>query len=344
MAIRSLLSWTRRTSTAAFGVTLVTLLGAAFALGACGGGGDADPTATVPEEEEPTEEPTSEAEDGSVQVDQAFWHSGWKVTLGEATVATGDFGARTVMIEATFENLGADTATFDSQLTLTSGANSYTETALEQELPRVPGELSGRGVFAIEVDEEFTFQDATLIIGNPANNQAVVPLGPEGDELVTLEPREIAVTGDVTAGAVRVTVERAELRADLPDRHSIMEEGKLALTVYFSVTPSAGIQIGQGVFQDPNVALKLPDGTAVAVRSDGVSGVNELLQGKEGTTISGLSVRFEVNEPAEGQYAFVVRGAYGPGGAQVEGELPFEIVAAPAAATPAATPRATATP
>jgi hypothetical protein len=328
-----------RSISAAFWLAIALLGAMALVSAACGGGGDSEPTATV-EEEEPTDEPTSEATDETVDIDQTLWHSGWKVTLGEATVSTDEFGVRTVTIDATFENLGADTATFDSQLVLTTGGNSYTETGTEQELPQVPGELSGSGVIAIRVDEEFSFDDATLVIGNPDNNQAIVPLGPGGDDLVTLEPQEIAVSGDVTAGAVKVTVERAELRADLPDVHSIMEEGKLALTVYFSVTPSAGIQIGQGVFQDPNVALKLPDGTAVAVRSDGVSGVNELLQGKESTTISGLAVRFEVPEPAEGQYAFVVRGAYGPGGAQVEGELPFEIVAvaAGAALTPTATP------
>jgi hypothetical protein len=323
-------------------LTVALLAAMALVSTACGGGGGSDPTPTA-EEEEPTDEPTEEATDETVDIDQTFWHSGWKVTLGEATVAEGDFGARVVTIDATFENLGEDTAAFDSQLVLTSGGNSYADTSPEHELPRVPAELSGEGVIAIHVDEEFTFDDATLVVGRAENNQAVVPLGPGGDELVTLEPQEIAVSGDVTAGAVKATVERAELRADLPDQHSITEEGTLVLTVYFSVTPSAGIQLGQGLIQDPNVALKLPDGTSVAVRDDGLSGVNELLQGKEGTTISGLSVRFDVPEPAEGQYAFVLRGAYGPGGAQVESELPFEIVAVAAGVTPTAAASATPT-
>jgi hypothetical protein len=325
----------------AFWLALALIASIALISAACGGGGGSDPTPTV-EEEEPTEEPASEAEDETVQIDESFWHAGWKVTLGEATVTTGDFGARTVTIDATFENLGTEPATFDSQLVLTSGGTAYSETTLDQDLPQVPGELTGDGTIAIRVDEEFTFDDATLTIGNPMNNQAVVPLGPGGDELVTLEPQEIAVSGPVTAGALTVNVERGELRADLPDQHSITEEGTLALTIYFTATPSAGIMIGQGVLQAPNVALRLPDGTSVAVRDDGVSGVNELLQGKEGTTIPNLSVRFEVPEPAAGQYAFIVRGAYGPGGAMVEDELPFEIVAPAAGGSP--TPAASATP
>ena len=207
--------------------------------------------------------------------DESFWHAGWKVTLGEAALEAGDFGSTTVTIEATFENLGASDATFDSQLALTSGGQSYTDSALGQELAEhPPGGLSGKGVFAFSVDEEFGFGDATLIIGNPDNNQANVPLGPQGDELVSLEPRAITVSGQVTAGALTVNVEGAELRADLPGGASEVGRGQPALTIRFSATPSAGIQIGQGVLKDPNVALKLPDGTAVAVRSDGVSGVN----------------------------------------------------------------------
>lgn len=64
---------------------------------------------------------------------------------------------------------------------------------------------------------------------------------------------------------------------------------------------------------------------AVAVRTDGRSGVNELLQGKEGTTINDLSVRFIVDEPAEGQYSFIVRGPYGPDREMVEGEVTFDV-------------------
>ena len=99
------------------------------------------------------------------------------------------------------------------------------------------------------------------------------------------------------------------------------------MIVSFEVTVAEGIPIGEGVLQSPNVALKLPDGTAVAVRSDGRSGVNELLQGKEGTTIQDLSVRFIVDEPADGQYAFLVRGPYAPDREMVEGEVTFDVPA-----------------
>jgi hypothetical protein len=337
---------TRRSLWSALLIALALSL--TFALVACGGGGDDDeePTAepTV-EEAEPTDEPA--ASEDSVQVDQSYWHAGFKVTLGAANLVPDDFGTATVTIDAVFENLGDTDATPDSQLALTSGTNSYPSGSLEEEIPQVPAGLTSSGTLAFDVDDAFTFENATLIVGNPENNQAFIPLGPEGEELVTLEPQTIAATGTVTAGAVTARVTGAELRADLPDRHSEMEAGQLALTVFFEVDVGTGIAIGQGVFQSPNVALILPDGTAVAVISDGVSGVNELLQGKEGTTISDLSVRFPVETPAPGTYQFVVRGNYGPGGSMVEGQVSFEVPEPPAAGAPSPTgagPAATGTP
>ena len=302
---------------------------------ACGGGDDDEEETATPvatEEEEPEE--TDGAEEGSVLVNESFWHAGWKVTLGEATFTPGDFGSAEVTIEAEFENLGEDQATFDSELLLTSGGNDYPdEASAGHDFPLVPGLRTGEGSLAFRVDDEFSLDDATLTIGNPANNQAVVPVGPDGEDLVSLEPREIAAAGTATAGAVTLTVERAELRADLPDRHSETEDGSLALAVYFSATPQTGIQVGQGVLQSEHVILELPNGTTVAVISDGVSGVNELLQGKEGTTIPDLSVRYEVPEDAAGTYALVLRGKYGPGGADVEGKLEFTIAESPASPT-----------
>jgi hypothetical protein len=163
---------------------------------------------------------------------------------------------------------------------------------------------------------------------------------------VTLEPIELAVTGPIVAGALTIDVEGVEVRADVPDTHDEIEEGYKLVIVRFRATPAAGIQIGQGVLQSDAVALKLPDGTSVSVRQDGRSGVNELLQGREGTTIRDLSVRFEVPEPLAGTFAFFVQGAYGPAGAKVSGELPFEMAldAITTDGTPAAGATAAATP
>lgn len=312
--------------------TLLLLPVLLIAAACSGGGGDAGPTATAEAAATPT---TAAAVRDTVQVGRSYWHAGFKVTLGEATLENS-----VVTIEATFENLGNRDARPNSRLALTSGGESYTASSLIQDIPQVPAGLSSSGTLAFDVDEAFSFDDAVLTVGNPDNNQATVPLGPDGGDAVSLEPQEIAVTASATAGAVTVNVTGAELRADLPDQHDEMAAGKLSLTIFFSIDVGSGIQLGQGVFQSPNVALTLPDGTSVAVPSDGASGVNELLQGKEGTTISDLSVRFEVDDPAAGTYVFLVRGAYGPGGADVEGSAEFEVPepASSGAETPEATP------
>ncbi len=303
---------------------------------ACGGGddeSDATSTSSLPATEVTSEEETPQSQETSVEVDQTFWHSGWKLTLGTATF-TSDSNGDIVAIDTLFENLGSTEDRFNSQLVLVAGGENYTEAELTQDFPNVPGELTGEGVLAFNVDEAFDFDDATLIIGNPDNQQATVPIGPNGDDLVDLAPIQIEATGTATAGAVTLTVTGIEVRADFPDKHDIAEKGTLFMTVAFDAAVASGIPVGEGVLQSANVLLKLPNGTAVAVRDDGVSGVNELLQGKEGTTIPDLLVRFEIPEPIDGDYAFVVRGVYGPTRDQVEGEFPFTI--AIEAVTPAA--------
>jgi len=318
---------------------LTLVIGLALVAGvACGGGDDEeDATPTPDATAEETPEGSDQIGEDSVIVDEAFWHAGWKVTLGEATLSESETGGGELFIEAEFENLGTDEATFDSQLLITSAGNDYADETFEgHDFPAVPGLRTGDGSLSFSVDEEFVLDEATLIIGNAVNQQATVPIGADGEDLVSLEPVDIAAAGTATAGAVTLTIERAQLRADLPEKHSEMKAGKMAMIVFFSATPGSGIQIGQGVLQSENVLLELPNGTAVAVISDGVSGVNELLQGKEGTTIPDLAVRFEVDEPVEGAHAFVVRGNYGPGGADAEGKFAFVV---PAAGTTTPTPK-----
>lgn len=309
-------------------VTAVVAMLIVFAV-ACGGGGSDEPDATDTPEAAATEpDATSASTTSTISIDVDAWHAGWKVSLGTATLGPDSLGIQTVSIDAGFENLSSSASTFNSQIALTSGGNAYSDTGIEHEFPNVPGGLSGSGTIAIQVDDDFTLDDATLIIGNPDNNQAVVPIGAESpDELVTLEPLQLDPTGSAEAGPVGFAVSGVEVRADLPDWSSEVEEGHLALIVSFEVTVGEGISLGEGTMSGDNLALSLPDGTAVAVRSDGRSGVNELLQGKEGTTIQDLSARFIINAPPEGTYAFIIRGNYGPDHSMVEGEVPFEVPA-----------------
>lgn len=316
---------------------LLALTLALGVIGACGGGDDDSTTttatatrtggATATPTPEETDDGGNQASEDSLEINETVYHAGYKVSLGTATLANN-----VVKIDAQFENLGsASNATIDSLITLRSGGNDYADTAIfDEDLPALAAKGKGTGNFAIRVDDNFGFDDAVLIIGHPDNNQAIIPLGANsGETLLTLEPKELTITGQAVAGPVTVDLEGGELRADLPDQYSIADKEHLELTLNFSVTPGNGIPIGQGVFQDPNVKLRTPDGKTIAVRDDGRSGVNELLQGKEGTTISDLSVRFEVKKPTAGEYTLIITGLWGPSLAEVTGETTFTVPAAP---------------
>jgi hypothetical protein len=310
-----------------------------IALAACGGGGEekatetpGGATATTAAQTTPTEAgATATPSEGgvaatatvppavTVDVNKSFWHAGWKVTLGEATFAAtiDDWGIRTtgVSIEATFENLGDDIAAFNSQLVLVAGGQNYTEPTSDQEIPEVPGKLSQTGKITFAVDPDFDFDDAVLIIGRPDNNQARVPLGPRGGELVSLEPQPLSVSGQVTASDITVNVTGGEIRADTLDPRDEVREGHLALYLYYSATKTGSY--ASGSLSDGNFTLKLPDGTGVPGEWGSIESV------REGATTLDLWVQFEIKDPPQGAYLLILGGIYGAGGDLYESEMPM---------------------
>jgi hypothetical protein len=322
------------------GLTLLLAL-AALLLAACGGGGP-EPS---PEGggHEVTETPTgagataTPSEAGvvatptvpppvTVAVNKSFWHGGWKVTLGEATFApsSGGFGLpeASVSIEATFENLGGDDAAFNSHLVLAAGGQNYTQTTSDQEIPEVPGKLSQAGKITFAVDPEFGFDDAVLIVGRPENQQAHVPLGPRGGDFVSLEPRELQISGELTTPAATMTVSGGELRADIPEDYDEAKAGRLALFIRWSVI-GADDCFRQSVGPE-NLALKLPDGTAVG--AEFFDAVIDIIT-DPGVTFE-RTTYFLVKDPPQGSYALVLRGLYSCKAAAapaVEAEMPFQI-------------------
>lgn len=270
---------------------------------ACGGGDDEEEDTPTPEAtEEPTSSPAGEgSEPVVVQVGETFWHSGFKVTIDEATYEGGedDFGDLewTVAIDATFENLGPDTETFDAEMVILGGGDTWEEISRDSDIPSVPGELKQDGTIIFVVDETFEFDDASLLVGSADQNQASVPLGPEADPLVALEPEERAVTGQIALELITLDFDGADLRADISATYEEMDDGKLHLTLAFSATSRNS---GNWSVNVTDFALTLPDGTSVPA----FSGENVSLPGNaSGTTTTDLTVGFEVDDPATGDYA-----------------------------------------
>src|SRR5262249_25713880 len=202
------------------------------------------------------------------EIGKSFWFAGFKVTLGQATLAAdSQTGSPSVQIAATFENQGESGASFGNvSLDLASAGNHYQATPGLDDLPEGPGLATGKGRLTFGVDNRFSFDDAVLTVGTGAHQQAVVPLGTTGT-LTARQPSTLAATGTVNADKLRVTLTGGQVRADRIRDHTEVDRGKLSLEVTLTTTvirPSAG---GYPLLRD-NFTLKLPDGTTVAPNDD----------------------------------------------------------------------------
>ena len=221
-----------------------------------------------------------------------------------------------VTIEATFENTGDESASFDGSLNLASAGENAAE-GMGMDIPNVPGGGTGKGMLAFDVEDSFTFDDAILTVGRSTNQQAIVPLTAMAGTAVTLEPVEVAVSGSGKAGDLKLDLNDAELRADQPWSHGQMEKGSFVLTVTYDASFVSDFA-GGFAFTAENVALKLPDGTTVGIIQDGRSQSIELI-GPD-STVKDLFSRFEIEDPAAGDYVFLVRSFD-----NAEDEIPFTI-------------------
>ncbi len=285
----------------------VLLFAALFVLAAaCGGGLDLDslPSSIVdtgsPSAPQGTQAPGTVFEEQSFSVNQEFWHIGVRVGLGDGKLfSTEDQLTKEVeyfaSIDATFENLGTSSIRFDSDLVIATSSGNFPSHG-SSDIPDVPGGLSGAGTLVFRVDEGFDISTAQLIVGRSDENQAEVPLGPQGGELVSLEPSEPTPPGPLSMELLDLTFTSANLRADTLWSHTELDNGKLALTLTFDATSR---QSGSWSILAPDFALIQPDDTATAPSSSELAS----LSGAEGgIDTPDLSVTFLVNSPAAGNY------------------------------------------
>jgi hypothetical protein len=273
---------------------------------ACGGGESeptteplddveiAQPTIEIPSESEDTFEPQQ------FSVNQEFWHSGFRVELSDGTYFNEENELRGtvrffVSITASFENLGNDPTWFYAEMAIVWDGNSA-PSLLSSDLPEVPSGLSSKGELHFEVDENFDPTSAQLIIGSRDENQAQVPLGPAGGELIALEPTEPPIDGSISLELIDLNFHSAELRADRLTSYTEIEAGKLALTLYFEATSRRS---GNWNIFPQDFALILPSGSAVAL--DG-SQLGSLPGSDSGVLTSDLYLRFLVENPPSGEY------------------------------------------
>jgi hypothetical protein len=286
---------------------------------AAGAGGDAA-LPRFDSDEVPAKPSCADRASQVLSVNQKFYHSGFEVTLGDATYTAASSGCHgEVAIAASFYNRGGANAELGARMLLTSGAKDYDSTPTQDDQRLVPGQRTGKGFLRFAVDEEFDIRAATLLVGDAGEHTAVVPIGADSpDELLTLEPADITLTDSATAGSLTFKMDGGYIHADLPSRHETLAKKYLELVLHFSVSAES-----QENISGDNFTLVLPDGTAVAPDAAPI----ELT--RSGTTIDNLAVVFRIDAPAEGKYAFQLGGMWGDRYAWVETEVPFQLAKQP---------------
>jgi hypothetical protein len=287
-----------------YGKRIIKLLALSTLLLACGiFGGGPDSTGSGPQGPDATVETApgdGPLPDASFAVNQAFWHSGFRIQLTDGRFYaveedfTGDI-TYFVSLAATFENLGDSDTFFDGAAALVVNGEAH-GALFSSDRPTVPSGLSASGEFLFTVDGDFDPTNAQLLVGSGSENRAQVPLTPQGGELVTLEPSEPPVSGSISLQMIDLHLTSAILRADNPVSYSQIESGKLAHTLYFDAVSRQG---GNWSILAQDFTLTLPSGSTVGV--DG-SDLGSLPGSDEGLETTGLYVRFLVDDPAAGSY------------------------------------------
>jgi hypothetical protein len=309
-------------------LTVLISVSAALAATGCGaitGGDDSSGSSGSGRVDQAADDRQPAAEDQPFAVGATFWHSGFQVEIADGTLTTEEdaFGdlVRRLDLAATFTNLGDDPAPFQPELAVVAAGGSYFLDGFSSELPSVPGGLDGVGTLAFPVDEGFDPATAHLLVGGADVNQARVPLGGEGGELVDLAPSETPLTGELSLELIDLTFETAEVRADLLESHTEVQQGSRALTLRFTATSRKG---GSWSIHAQDFALILPSGNAVGAEA---ARLGSLSGNESGVDTEDLALRFLVDDPAQGDYAlrFTLPSYWQVEGSDTEGTYEFTL-------------------
>ncbi|GAA4995385.1 hypothetical protein [Kitasatospora paranensis] len=111
----------------------------------------------------------------------------------------------------------------------------------------------------------FTLDGASLVLGDPGQAQAVLPLGTGGRAAVDLKPLDLALPANhtVTGGRLALALKSAQLRADTGN--TALKLGERALYLTYDMTGTVG-PAGMAVSGD-SLRLRLPGGQEIGPSS-----------------------------------------------------------------------------
>lgn len=182
------------------------------------------------------EDPTSEAPEAAPvtrTLDRTGWYDGFAITVDEVTAEPGYGTSVDLTVELTLQNLGVED---DSPPGGDVEVDGLTVEAFF-DAPDVPagGKAGGTVTFTVTPDDAVTPDEAiervVLVYGDAGDNRTVLPLADAG-EVESIEPLDIAVTGNLTQGQIVVDV----VEAALAPSYDSGEKGKALLDVRVRLT------------------------------------------------------------------------------------------------------------
>ena len=294
-------------------VPLVAVAVLALVAAQLAGGGDGPDLPQPPVDGTQVDLGTGDEVRGAVaeRLDKRVGYGSFVFDLHAATYRPNPSGPATVVVDATVENLAMRAlAPRPSAAFLMSSGGNYPLTAGNQ--PQIPAGAKGKATYEFLV-ETFDFDDATLVLGDGAENQTVVPFAGDAG-LVAHLPQPLQLAGTLRAGTFTLELTGGLVTAGpigtLTDGRSARKES-LFLTLYYDFTAAAG---GTSSFPNRELSLALPDGTAVTLGDYADPGV------QPGNTIKGLFASFVVDDPPGGDYKLVFRNS-----PEATGELAFSV-------------------
>lgn len=238
----------------------------------------------------PTRAPEPTPTVTTYELGTSVWYAGLVVTV-ERAVAVLDARGGSVTVEASLRNEGSEEPTsIGGPVRLVIDGEAF-EPTRETVIPEVALGSTAGTTIEFDVVGHRSADAAAIVIGREDEHQPRIPFGPKGGEVAAFEPVRLEISGNGTAGQLRIRLREAELRWDLPDWAQQASASTAILTVVYDAT-YVGSFAGGFPFTAENVALKLADGVWVRPRPDGRSQSIELIGA--GKTKKDLRSRFEI--------------------------------------------------
>ncbi|MBF6212125.1 hypothetical protein IU433_22940 [Nocardia puris] len=231
------------------------------------------------------------------EIDKTGWYDGFEITVDTATVVPDEYGGADVLLGLTFTN-----TTLDDKM---PGIRAYLQVGDEIDggagfdHPTVPagGSADGKITTSVAVlrDADRLLDSMTVVYGESSGNQTKIPLR-DGDDVESVEPRTLDVTGELVQDHTTVLVTGATLAPSYGEN----ERGKMDLGLRITLIGDAGVPAGGANIYYQYFTLTTPDGQTLAADFRGP--INELLAANQTIDNPRNSVVFVVPEPATGDY------------------------------------------